>query len=144
MNIRLAGVHGERVRRFDMTPMIDVVLQLIIFFMFTSQLGQIARTEVELPEEQGQQDRLEERPTLVVDLDREGNLVLETKPITFPGLIRVVEREIDRAGEPAALRVLIRPDRRCAASHLNRLAQRLAELGVRDWTIGTTPDGGRG
>lgn len=143
MSIRLAGVHKERVRAFDMTPMIDVVLQLIIFFMFTSQFGQITRTQVDLPNEAGEEVFEVVPPTLAIDIAADGSLSVDAKPITFPGLITIIQREIDRTGgDAAAVRLLIRPDRAARAEHLNRLATRLAGMGVRNWTIGTQPEGG--
>lgn len=142
MSIRISGVHSERIRGFDMTPMIDVVLQLIIFFMFTSQFGQFSRTPVDLPKEAGEQEVDPEPPTLAIDIASDGSLSLEAKPITFPGLVTVVQREIDRMGGDASkVDVLIRPDRAARAEHLNRIAQRFSGMGVRNWRIGTQPGG---
>jgi len=128
---------------FDMTPMIDVVLQLIIFFMYTSQFAQLARTPIEMPEEAG--DKAEHKPiTLTIDIDATGQLLVEGEIVTSDELDRLLQIELDKAGgDPAAVRVLIRPDRTLPSLHLNRLADRLARLGLRGWRLGTSvPMGG--
>eukprot|EP00913_Durusdinium_trenchii_P006276 g5888.t1 len=97
-DVRLTRADDERIRAFDLTPMIDVVLQLIIFFMFTSQFGELARTLVDLPREAGQED-VAPKPTLAVDLTREGVILLEREAITLDGLAQMARLEIERAGD---------------------------------------------
>ena len=130
-----------RIRAFDLTPMIDVVLQLIIFFMFTSQFGQISRTDVDLPREKGE-DKGGAKPSLVIDITREGAYVIDSKPLAFDRVLSVVEREVARHGSPETFTLLVRPDRGAAAAALNRLADEFARLGVRRWSIGTRTEGG--
>jgi len=136
---------ANRFRAFDLTPMIDVVFQLIIFFMFTSQFGQVSRTNVDLPREPGEEQQ-DTRPSLVVDITQEGAYMVDARPLAFDRLIAVVEREIARHDSPASVTLLIRPDRNATAGALNRLADELARLGVRRWSIGTrtAPGGGGG
>lgn len=121
--------------------MIDVVLQLIIFFMFTSQFGQISRTPVDLPVEKGEETP-ETRPSLVIDITREGAFVVDARPLAFDRVVAVVEREIARHGGPGGVAVLIRPDRNATAGSLNRLAEELARLDVRRWSVATRGEGG--
>jgi biopolymer transport protein ExbD len=129
---------------FDLTPMIDVVLQLIIFFMFTSQFGQVSRTDVDLPNEPGEEERAEDKPTLIIDITLEGAYVIDARPLPFDRVLAIVEREADRFADPSAMTVLIRPDKRAAASAINRLADEFARLGVRRWAIATRSEGGGG
>lgn len=126
---------------FDLTPMIDVVLQLIIFFMFTSQFGQVSRTIVELPEEEGEAVQ-EDPPAIVIDVTLEGAYVIDARPLPFDRVLAVVQREVVRYNDPGAVTVLIRPDRRATAGAINRLADEFARLGVRRWAIATRSEGG--
>lgn len=130
-------------RGFDLTPMIDVVLQLIIFFMFTSQFGQISRTPVDLPVEPGE-GAAEAHPSLVVDITEAGAYVVDAKPLTFDRVVALVENEIARSGGAQRVVVLVRPDRHATAAALNRLAEELARRGVRRWSMATRADGGGG
>ncbi len=143
--MRRPAVRRSPIRAFDMTPMIDVVLQLIIFFMFTSQFGQVTRSDVELPREAGEEEPETERPTLVIDLSAAGVLLVEARPMTVERVSRLVSIEVERVGGRAELvDVLIRADRRAPAARLNELATRLSELGVRRWRLGTSSVEGNG
>lgn len=134
--MKFAPAQSDRLRAFDLTPMIDVVLQLIIFFMFTSQFGELSRTEVELPRQKGQEERLD-KATLTVDLTATGELVFESEPIALESFARIAKIEIERYGDPNLVTIRIRPDRRCLAAHLNRVMDRLSRAGVSKWAIGT-------
>lgn len=120
----------------DLTPLIDVVLQLIIFFLYTSSFTQMIKTRIDLPEQPGQ-GAIVEPATIVIDLDADGTLLVETRPITLEALARIVTHELDRAGDPALVDVLLRPDRNLPASHLNEVASTLSALGVQRWKLGT-------
>ncbi len=133
---------------FDMTPMIDVVLQLIIFFMYTSQFAQLARTPIDMPEEIG--DENEGPPsTVAIDLDATGAMFIEGEPVTLDEIERLLLIEIDKEGDASRVGVLIRADRSLPLLHVNALGNRLAELGLRGWQLGTNvpmgvPAGGAG
>ncbi|MEM1185568.1 MAG: biopolymer transporter ExbD [Planctomycetota bacterium] len=125
-------------RAFDMTPMIDVVLQLIIFFMFTSQFGQVTRSEVDLPEERGEGETTL-RPSLVIDITAEGAFLVEARPMDIDRVTRLAAAEVERAGGRAdAIDILVRADKDTPAARLNELALRLSEVGVRRWRLGTS------
>jgi biopolymer transport protein ExbD len=128
------------IRTFDMTPMIDVVLQLIIFFMFTSQFGQVTRSEVELPRERGEEEEAAaDRPTLVIDISSEGVFLVEARPMPLERVVGLVGAEVARSGGRAdRVDLLIRADRRATATRLNQLANALSEIGVRRWSLGTS------
>ena len=46
---------SARAVNIDMTPMIDIVFQLLIFFLVTSQMAEQTRTELDLPREKGEE-----------------------------------------------------------------------------------------
>jgi len=128
-----------RIRAFDMTPMIDVVLQLIIFFMFTSQFGQVTRSPVDLPEEAGEGETTKDRPSLVIDITDQGQFLVEARPMDLDRVVRLAAEQVARAGERAdAVDVLVRADRNASAATLNELAGRLSGAGVRRWRLGTS------
>lgn len=129
---------------FDMTPMIDVVLQLIIFFLFTSQLAQTARSPVDLPQEQGEDQRAANPDTLVIDVGPDGSFLIDGSARPLEDVVRLVSLENEAAkASGRSLDLLIRADRTAAAVHINTLANRLASAGVRRWSLGTTvPAGG--
>lgn len=141
--MRLVRPTRARVLVFDLTPMIDVVLQLIIFFMFSSQFGQIMQTEVELPLEPGEKSAADEPPSFAIDLAADGALILDGRVVSRAQFLRLVDAEIGRSGGADTVTILVRPDRSLPAKHLNGLALDLRDRGVTRWRIGTTdPVGG--
>jgi len=129
---RLRSGTGE----FDMTPMIDVVFQLIIFFMYTSQFSALTRSPIDLPTEPGEDDTAE-TSAIVVDLRADGDFLVERDIVSFQRVVEMVRLEAVRLGDPTAVELLIRADRSAEARPLNALASRLAEIGVRNWQLGT-------
>lgn len=133
----------RRTSRFDMTPMIDVVLQLIIFFMYTSTFSEMVRTPIDLPEQPGEEAEMFNTDALIVDVRRDGTILVQGVVLTLEDLRKIVGGELIRGGEGAYLEVVLRPDRDAASSHINSIASELASLGVRDWRIATVvPPGG--
>ncbi len=129
---------------FDMTPMIDVVLQLIIFFLFTSQLSQVMRSPIDLPEEAGDKSQAVTPGTIIIDVTAAGMYLLEGQSRTLEDVVRVVALEQQHAeASGQVVDLLIRADREGPAAHINILATRLASVGVRQWKLGTSvPSGG--
>ena len=58
----------DRLLPVDMTPMIDIVFQLLIFFLTTAQLAQFSRAEMDLPQEAGEQTEAAEEAGIIVNL----------------------------------------------------------------------------
>ncbi|MEM7628184.1 MAG: biopolymer transporter ExbD [Planctomycetota bacterium] len=136
MNLR--PQRTTRVMSFDMTPMIDVVLQLIIFFMFTSQFGELTRSDVRLPAEAGEDADRRQPAALVVDINSAGRFILERREVTTGELTRVASAAVARAGPESAVVVLIRADRDAGAVDLDRVLEALRDAGVTRWRLGTT------
>lgn len=126
---------------FDMTPMIDVVLQLIIFFLYTAHFSSMTRSPVDLPKERGE-DIVASQGAIVIDINADGEYMIEREPVTLGRIELLVGVEMDRVGGPAGLEVLVRPDRTVPAERINELARRLGSMGVRNWQLGTADQGG--
>ena len=123
---------------FDMTPMIDVVMLLIIFFLVTSQFSQSIRTPLELPQQDGQQAEGKDNPgDIIVDLLANGTIALEGETISMDVFIAMVASELLHSNPNTE--ILIRPERFGPAIHLNRLCSGLSKAGVRAYRIATTP-----
>ena len=140
--MRFSGPKRRSVAPFAMTPMVDVVLLLLIFFMFTSQFSQITRTPLDLPEEPGEGVEVDDSAAIVLDLDKDGQIFVAAQPVDMDRLVRIVQVEIERRGDVGMVDVLIRADRNASAKHLNAIARRLRALGVGSWKLGTADPGG--
>lgn len=127
---------------FDLTPMIDVVLLLIIFFTLTSHFAKTQLLPLDLPKEQGAKAESTLPTAIYVDLRADGRLSVLGVESDASSIARMVQGEVQRAGEGVEL--VIRAERKCPTQHLNRLAEALASSGVRSWKLATMGDGGSG
>lgn len=125
---------------FDLTPMIDVVLLLIIFFTLTAQFARTQQAPMDLPREKGEKPQGDKPAAMVIDLNADGALSVLGVDTNLANLTRMVEGEVIRVGE--GLDLVIRAHRECPAVHLNRLAEALAGVGVRNWKLATAGEGG--
>ena len=129
---------GGRDRRLllELTPMVDVVFLLIIFFMVTSEFAKDARAEVDLPLLPGEQVQQSEEVGLSVNIDASGNILLSTSemPLSLGELERRVTAYVD--GEEAP-RITIRADRGAPMGVFNSVVRVLDESGVSSARIAT-------
>jgi biopolymer transport protein ExbD len=124
---------------FDLTPMIDVVLLLIIFFTLTSQFAKTQLQPLDLPKEKGAKFETTQPTTVYIDLRADGKVSVLGMTSDVPSVAKMVQGEVLRAGE--GLDLVIRAERNCPSQHLNRLADALAGVGVRSWKLATAGDG---
>ncbi len=118
----------------DMTPMIDVVFLLLIFFLTTAQLSQMASAPVTLPQEDGNETELLESSGLIVNVMADGSIIILEKVVAadeIPALAKVAH-----AQDPSAV-PMIRADRSASASHLNEVMDGLRRGGFRNVRVAT-------
>ena len=123
---------ASRTIEIELTPMIDVVFLLIIFFMVAAQFARITRAELDLPQEKGEQEQAAEGAGLVINLLADGSIEVAQRTIGIEELLQIVQEEIDRlpSGDPRNVKLLIRADRNNDTTTLNDLFNRLRSLGV--------------
>lgn len=138
--MRFGRAHTPTEATFDLTPMIDVVLLLIIFFTLTSQFAKTQQAPMDLPREKGEKATQAKPAELVIDLRKDGTLSVLGVQTDLPKLTRMVEGEVLRVGE--GLDLTVRAERTCPAVFLNKLAEALAAIGVRNWKLATASEGG--
>lgn len=129
---------------FDLTPMIDVVLLLIIFFMLSSQFAQASRRPIDVPREQGQKAPSESNEMTLIDIDGPDRYYVLGRSLTLAELIEMVQSDLKRRGTAAQPEFVVRADRSSPASELNKLASALTQIGVRTWKLATVSPGSGG
>jgi biopolymer transport protein ExbD len=126
---------------FDLTPMVDVVMLLIIFFTLTTHFAKTQLAPMDLPREPGVRvEKEDEQGAITVDLRTDGSMSVLGTNTDMPGLLSMVQAEMARGG--AGVELIVRADRAAPARHLNRLANALASIGVRQWKLATAAEGG--
>jgi biopolymer transport protein ExbD len=128
----------DRVSSPDITPLVDVVFLLIIFFLTTSTLVQATVAEVDLPEQVGNRDAETRERGLVINIDARGGFIVDGAPSELNRVLAMIEAESRRTEDvDESLRVLVRADGNAPMTSLNALAEGLVDLGVRSWRLAT-------
>lgn len=119
----------------NMTPMIDVVFLLMIYFMTTLNAASVSKEELELPQLKGSQDQTE--TALTVNVSQSGEIIVVGEPTTLPQLIAMASEEIGRLdNDPSRLNVVVRADRRGTSRTVNEVVSALVKLDVSRIQIG--------
>jgi biopolymer transport protein ExbD len=135
------GNHREQ-PKLDLTPMIDVVFQLLIFFMLSATFVVQSSIQIELPEAKG--------ATTVEKKELSITLAYGTDGPEGKGKIFLDEVSVESLGEMTAfiqekvtanpdLLVLIRPDARSDAGRLIEVLGILNSLGISQSSIVANP-----
>ena len=113
-----------------MTPMIDIVFQLLIFFLVTAQMAQVTRSDLDLPKEKGEESKEVEQAGLTINVLADGSIEVNGSVVSFEALDGFVDEAIERAGGVDRLKPLIRADRAADAAQLNAVFNRLSGRGL--------------
>lgn len=105
--MRVPQHKSKRKYGFNMTPMIDVVFLLIIFFLVSSHLSrQESQLELELPTaSSGQEDSDQETPRLTINVKADGTLWLAGRPIKRDQLKQRFGEARDKEGGDIEVRI---------------------------------------
>ncbi|MEY3023116.1 MAG: hypothetical protein RIS86_2314 [Planctomycetota bacterium] len=114
----------------DMTPMIDIVFQLLIFFLVTAQMAEATRAQLDLPKEAGEEATDSDKAGLTINVLADGSVVVADETLSEAALDRAIEAAIDAAGGADMLKPLVRADRNCDAERLNEVFRRLSSHGL--------------
>jgi biopolymer transport protein ExbD len=118
---------------FNMTPMIDVVFLLIIFFLVSSHLAR-QETQMELPlptAETGQPQGTDERPRLTINVLGDGSLMLAGRVVATDQLPVRLAEGLAKSG--LDLEVRIRADRETLYRSVAPIMLACAERGI--WNV---------
>lgn len=130
--------HQEQGPELNLTPMIDIVFLLIIFFMVGTKFAELERTvDLDVPRvsELGQ---LTDRPTkLIVNVFRDGRVLLGQRPVTMPELTAELEQSVELNPN---LSVVVRGDSQGAFQGVASVLTVCSTAGVRDLGISVQPD----
>jgi biopolymer transport protein ExbD len=128
---------------FNMTPMIDVVFLLIIFFLVSSHLAQREnRIQVELPSALGgQRDVPDANPRVTVTLQEDGRVWLAGRTLSPEQLRERLEAQRQTHGDRLELR--IRCDRRLPYRQIEPVLAGAAGAGLWNVSIAVLEPGSR-
>jgi len=126
----------------DMTPMIDVVFQLILFFMLSSTFVVQTSIPVELPKAEGAEKLESKKLTITLTFgtggpEGGGEVYANDVPIeNWTQLTRLLVELREREEEPL---VLIRPDARVPTERLVKVLGLANGVGIKNYGIAAAP-----
>ncbi|MFO0828348.1 MAG: biopolymer transporter ExbD [Phycisphaerales bacterium] len=136
-------VRRDRVLAIDMTPMIDIVFQLLIFFLVTARMAQMSRADIDLPRERGEQERSKEQAGMTVNVAANGEIRVAERVVTLDELealaADLASSPSAQGGGAASFRPLVRADTKAPTQRLNAVLGALERAGVKAIRLATSP-----
>jgi biopolymer transport protein ExbD len=113
----------------DITPMIDVVFLLLIFFITVSQISDTQKDLVDLPKLTGAVDQ--EPTTLIINIRETGEIVVEGRVYDESAIIGVISQALASVNDdPSLVHAVIRADQRVMAGSVNRVVEALGRMEI--------------
>ena len=121
----------------DLTPIIDMVFLLLIFFLVATTFHQTEREmQVALPAATSAGPISATLREIIVNVDAEGRIIVNGRPIDAQELRSLIERAV--AGNPQQ-KVTVRGDRRTAYVNIIRVLDVCKGSGVQEPYLDTVP-----
>ena len=125
---------------FDMTPMIDVVFNLIIFFMLVNQMVQVERAELKLPvASQAQQRREADNERLIINIHKDGRVEIAGRIVEEKELTKLLfhEAKMSQNAQGQVTRTItIRGDIDTPYQHIQKIMVKCASQNIYKISIG--------
>ena len=132
---RRAARSGRQRALISLTPLIDVVFILLVFFMLASSFQDWRTIELDAPERAGTAGAPMEG-ALLVEIRPDG-LRLSAEPVSLDTLVSNVGR---RVAEQPDVRVLVKPVPGVVLQEMVRVLDALAAAGVTEMSLVSDPD----
>ena len=129
---------GRDLAALSMTPLIDVVFLLLIFFLVATRFEQEDRAlDVVLPSASEAQPMTVQPEELFVNIAEDGRIFVGGKVLGEEELLRLLEQTaVNRVGQS----VIIRADERVQFSYVALVMNLCNQAGIYDYTVATKGD----
>ena len=121
---------GSATSALNMTPMIDVVFNLLIFFLVATRFEEVEREmSVVLPQASEARPMTEKPKDLMVNVTRTGKIVVNGQALNSTQLLTVLRQSA--ANNPGRAHAVIRGDQTCELRYITDVINRCNQAGVR-------------
>ena len=120
----------------NLTPLIDVVFILLIFFLLTTTFRSTAGLDVDLPNASTAKSPTE-KTQVILTLNQAGELFFNDKLLALDEVIQTLKQKVP-SQEP--IFVILQADERVAHGEVVSLLDRLRSEGLKNIAIGTQPN----
>jgi biopolymer transport protein ExbD len=123
----------------ELTPMIDVVFLLMIFFLVASKLDEADRSiDVILPQASAAKPLTSKPREFVINIDREGNYFAGARPVRLEDLQQLLRQSA--ADNPQRQTVIVRADENTAHKFVVGAMDACVQAGVEDYQVQSAAD----
>jgi biopolymer transport protein ExbD len=122
----------------NLTPLIDVVFLLLIFFMVSTTFKEDARIKIELPQAQGESVPAEEPQVLALTIDREGVFYVNDRMVVDRKAETLKKAIVGAVGAERELPVVIKADARTPHQAVMTAMDVASQLGLTRFAFAAT------
>ena len=134
MNLRPG--HNEEGVEVNLTPLIDVVFLLLIFFMVSTTFDRHARLKVSLPESSAKASQQQVEP-LVLSIDASGNYFINDRQVINKQLDTLKAALKKTVGDDLEIALVLRADANTPHQAVVRAMDAASQLGLTKLSIAT-------
>jgi len=134
--VNLRPDHKEETVEVNLTPLIDVVFLLLIFFMVTTTFDRHAKLKVSLPESSAKTTQQQSDP-LVLSIDAKGNYFINGRQVVNQSLDTLKQALRKVIGENGDKALVLRADANTPHKAVVRAMDAASQLGLTKLSIAT-------
>jgi biopolymer transport protein ExbD len=130
---------GRLAGGLELTPMIDIVFLLMIFFLVASKLDEADRSiDVVLPQASAAKPLTSKPREFVINIDREGNYFAGARPVRLDDLQQLLRQSA--ADNPQRQTVIVRADENTAHKFVVGAMDACVQAGIEDYQVQSAGD----
>ena len=137
---------SSKITKLNLTPMIDVVFQLLIFFFVAASYEEAEKKENEmptvLPQASEAMARIAKPREIIFNVDAGGRIFLFGQLMNHEQ-VETALRQAD-ADNPGRSSVIVRGHEQCDLKHIVAVMNLCAKVGIKDCRIATAPPAASG
>jgi biopolymer transport protein ExbD len=130
---------GRLAGGLELTPMIDIVFLLMIFFLVASKLEEADRIiDVVLPKASAAKPLTVQPTEFIINIDREGDYYAGAKPVTLPELTALLGQAA--TDNPGRQQVIVRADENTLHRFVVGAMNACVQAGIEDYQVQSARD----
>jgi biopolymer transport protein ExbD len=130
---------GRLAGGLELTPMIDVVFLLMIFFLVASKLDEADRSlDVVLPQASAAKPLTSKPREFIINVDRDGNYFAGVRPVRLDDLRQLLRQSA--ADNPQRQTVIVRADENTAHKFVVAAMDACVQAGIDDYQVQSAGD----
>jgi biopolymer transport protein ExbD len=130
---------GSDEPEINLTPLIDVIFTLIIFFVVTTTFKERSALKLQLPSSESS-STMEQATPLTIMVDAQGRFFIDDVEVLKPDVIAIKEAVINVTAQDRSMPVILRADARTPHQAVITAMDALGQLGFVKISIATTPE----